>query len=188
VKFRIRTQGTAGSSYYSGYVESPSIKRNSIPNNVSGLKFTSPKSSEYSYGDMIQLSWDSVVGVDNTANNYEISVKYTENDVEGSWQILYSTINNSSTGYRLMKGDTVYEAISNNEKVKFRVRLRDVFGEWSSYSESTEITRYDITGVTIGINGKWVNCQIYYAQNGSWVEQSVSAGVNNAWVDADGVQ
>ena len=75
-----------------------------------------------------------------------------------------------------------YESIANNQQLKFMVKPIDVFGvESSAYTQSAIITRYDINGISIGINGKWVNCQIYYGQNGQWVEQTAYAEVNDVW-------
>ena len=92
----------------------------------------------------------------------------------------------SKTSFDFNSSNLYYlDFIYNNAKVKFRLQAIDIFGQFSSYVETDEITRYDISGVTIGKNGKWVNCQIYYGQNGSWVECSVDAGINGAWVDAD---
>lgn len=183
IKFRIRTEGEAGSIFYSDYVTSNSMRRNSVPLTPT-LTVATPTSLEYSYGDIISLKWDEATDADSNVNDYEISIRYTQNGVWTSWQVLNLTL--TTTAFTFSKGYSIYPSILNNEKVQFRIRAKDVFGEYSSYSTPCgDITRYDITGVAIGIDGKWVNCQIYYCQNGSWVEQSVSAGINNTWVDAD---
>lgn len=182
IKFRIRTEGEAGASYVSPYVETNPIRRNSLPT-VATLTVFEPSTLEYSCGDSIVLKWNQAIDVDNNVNTYEISVRYTESDIWVDWQILNSNISNVTTTYTFNQNNNVYQAIANNKQVQFRIRVQDVFGEYStSYSTSAIITRYDDTGVCIGINGKWIPCQIYFCTNGQWVEQSVSAGVNNGWL------
>lgn len=178
-------------SSVSGYNSSTStvsniIRRNSIPT-MSDLNVSTPTSLEYSNGDTIGLKWNKATDLDNNIKNYEISIRYSQNNIWSTWQVLSSILTSNTTSYAFTKNESLYPYIANNQKVEFRIRARDVFGEYSSYSTCNMITRYDITGVSIGINGKWRSCQLFVGTNGSWVEQSVSAGVNNSWVDADGV-
>jgi hypothetical protein len=66
--------------------------------------------------------------------------------------------------------------VENNGQIQFGVRAIDVFGECQNdYTWTDIITRYDITGVAIGINGKWVNCQLYYAEY-KWENGSIQLG------------
>lgn len=180
-KFRIRTEGEAGSTYYSPYVETSPLRRNSVPT-MSSISISEPAVLEYSYGNSIILKWNKATDANNNLNIYEISVRYTQNNNWLSWQVLNASLSNATTTYTFSQSNNVYQAIANNQKVQFRIRVKDVFGEYStSYSTSATVTRYDDTGVCIGINNKWIPCQFYVGVNGQWVEQTVSAGVTNKW-------
>jgi hypothetical protein len=49
----------------------------------------------------------------------------------------------------------MYKRILNNQQLQFRIRVQDVFGEYSaSYSTSSVITRYDLTGVSYCMSGE----------------------------------
>lgn len=102
-----------------------------------------------------------------------------------------------STQHIVRPSNSYYAQVENNTNVtdnsliQFRIRPMNIFGKTRTdngddiYIYSPIITRYDMTGVAIGINDKWVNCQIYVGTNGKWVEQSVSAGINNSWINTD---
>ena len=105
----------------------------------------------------------------------------------------YIVLNGSATTHTLKSTNAYYIQIDNSNTnatdslVQFRIVAIDIFGVYADvgYVYSPIITRYDMTGVAIGINGKWVNCQLFVGTNGSWVEQDVSAGINGVWVDTD---
>lgn len=105
----------------------------------------------------------------------------------------YIVLNSSTVSHTVNSSNAYYGQVDNsnfadsNSLIQFRIRTVDVFGTYSddNYIYSPIISRYDITGVTIGINGKWVNCQLFVGTNGEWIEQDVSAGINGSWIDAD---
>ena len=177
IKFRIRTEGEAGASYVSPYVETTPIRRNSIPTAPTFTKFSS---NEYSNDETINVKWSSGKDADDNLLNYELSASVTTNDVWGDWQLIKSEI--SGITYSLTADNAIRKAIANNQKIKFKIRVQDVFGLYSSYTESDIVTRYDNTGVCICINGQWIPCQIYVGTNDEWIEQSLCAGVSNAWL------
>ena len=49
-------------------------------------------------------------------------------------------------------------------------------------TEVFSVLRYDISGVSIGIDGQWRNCTIYYCKNNEWVQCYVYAGKNGEWL------
>lgn len=105
----------------------------------------------------------------------------------------YIVLNSSTISHTLNSSNAYYGQVDNsnsadsNSVIQFRIRTVDIFGTYSDndYVYSPIITRYDMTGIAIGINGKWVNCQLFVGKNGFWVEQTVSAGINGSWVDVD---
>jgi hypothetical protein len=192
MKIRIRTEGavmTKGADgeylYYSAFVESASIRRNSLPVAPTIFKISSHPSLEYSYGEDIVLSWNNSADSDSNLKHYLLETRITTKGVWGDWTFS-SAVKKDVLSYSFKSAtSTLYTQIANGEQVQFRIQAYDNFGEVSSYTTSDIIVRYDITGVAIGIDGKWVNCQLFVGTNGSWVEQVVSAGINSAWVDAD---
>ena len=185
IKFQIRAEGSAGSSYYSAYKQSGVIKRNSLPNAPSTFTIGFPTSLEYSAGDSIVLDWDNIVDNDNNLKYYQLQATFTTQGVWSDWTNVDTYITPSNTSYTLLPTSALYKQVGNNEKIQFRLRTYDDFGEASSYVTSVAVTRYDITGIAIGINDKWINCQIYVGTNGSWVEQDVCAGINNGWIETN---
>lgn len=188
MKIRIRTEGvivTNDYAYHSVYVESASIRRNSVPNAPTTFTISSHPSLEYSYGEDIVLSWNNSVDTDNNLKYYQIQGRTILNGVEGAWENINTQIANSTLSYAITSALNLYGQVANNQQIQFQIRAYDVFGEVSSYKISNIVTRYDMTGVAIGIDDKWVNCQLFVGTNGSWVEQTVSAGINGAWINAD---
>lgn len=180
VKFRIRTMGQQGVDYYSAYVESNAIKRNSLPT-IDKFEVVSPITLEYSFGDSIELQWNKAVDVDNNLNNYEINVRYTQDDVWTSWYALNSSVSSSTIKYIFAKSNTIYQSILNNQQVQFRIRAKDIFGEYSSYSTSDIVARYDITGISIEMDGKWRSCQLYYLPTSTKVTTTKILTTNSNW-------
>jgi len=179
IQFQIATLSSQ-SGYDSDYVESPIIRKNSIPSNVSAVD-TNLLELEYSYGDDIIIGWSEPSDIDSNIYKYQI-ILYQ--NINGTFtNILEDEVGASNLSFTLDSSNEAYQSIKNNEQIKFAVRPIDVFGLASNgYTESKIITRYDDTGVCIGVNGEWINCQIYVGVNGEWVEQSVGAGVNNTWL------
>lgn len=181
VQFRMATMGSQ-SGYDSDYAISPIIRRNSKPPNVTEANVSA---LEYSYGDRITLTWQPSSDIDNNIYRYKISSYYTTEETGDSVfkKSGVSQINeykNCSTTMRTNSAS--FRQVANNQRTKFVINAIDVFGVESDETEFPLITRYDETGVAIGIDGKWVDCQIYVGANDKWVEQSVGAGVNNAWL------
>ena len=185
VQFAIMAKGSAGSSYNSDWKYSSVIKRNSVPIAPTKLEVASPISLEYSNGDSIVLNWGKSVDNDSNLKYYQLQARTTTKGVWGSWINVDNQIGSSTLSYTILPTLDLYTQVANDEKIQFRIRGYDNFGEVSSYISSGIVVRYDITGVAIGINDKWVNCQIYVGINGSWVEQDVYAGINNHWVETN---
>ena len=186
IRIQMRTEGEAGSAYYSDYVSANLIRRNSIPATPKSFDVAFPMSLEYSKGDSISLHWQSSTDKDNNIKYYQLQYRTSpDKKLWSNWENLDTEISPSSTFYQIYSTADLFNEINNEEYVQFSICAYDVFGLISPYAMSSIVTRYDMTGVAIGINGKWVNCQLFVGTNGSWVEQAVSAGINSKWVDAD---
>lgn len=111
--------------------------------------------------------------------------------------IEHIVLNSNAVSHIIKPTNSFYQKVENsssvdsNSLIQIRIKTVDIFGVHddncglNGFIFSPIITRYDMTGVAIGINDKWVNCQIYVGTNGKWVEQSVSAGINNSWINTD---
>jgi hypothetical protein len=208
MKIHIRTEGVkmdrganGGYIYYSDFIESSSIRRNSIPNAPTTFTISSHPTLEFSKGEAIKLQWDKPIDIDDNIFRYRIQYAIgNKNDVSNdiinsSWSNLATIDNKNTLEWTISATNSLFEQMENSQfdnsksLIQFRLQVVDVFQEYNNgsnsyYTYSPIVTRYDMTGVAIGINGKWVNCQLFVGKNGNWIEQEVSAGINNAWANA----
>ena len=205
MKIRIRTEGvvvTSDYAYHSTYVESASIRRNSVPNSPTTFTIGSHPTLEFSKGEAIKLQWDKPVDINDNIFRYRIQYaigsknNVSNNTINNTWSNLATIDNKNTLEWTISETNSLfnqmenYQSDSSNSLIQFRIQVVDVFQEYNNgnssyYTYSPIVTRYDMTGIAIGIDGKWVNCQLFVGTNGSWVEQIVSAGINNKWVNAD---
>ena len=179
VQFRVKTLG-AIDGYDSDYIITNAMRKNGIPSNISSVSINLP-TLEYSYGDDVIVTWDKPSDIDNIYK-YRV-VAQPINDKKTA--LATDIIGVDNLTYIFGSDNVLYQYISNNEQIKFLVKAIDIFGiESNEFSESPIVTRYDITGVAIGINGTWVNCQLFVGNGRQWIEQDVLSGINNSWVEA----
>lgn len=178
--------------YASNKTYSIPIKRNVPPSKISDV-LTNLPSAEYSYGNDIVISWYKPEDEDDNIYKYRVILLKNDN---GIFKNIFQDeiIGKNNVSYTLKANDSIYKTIANNQQIKFAVTPIDNFGilpnnasidEMSAYTETVIITRYDLTGVSMGINGKWTICQLFVGTNGEWVEQEVAAGINDNWIDAE---
>lgn len=103
-RFRIRTQGSAGSSYYSGWtVSSNSVRKNTPPEKASVLT-ASP--SVYSEGP-ITLTWSGASGGTSPIKGYMLASKTsTDGSTWTSWNVLENFDLSASSGTRTAAAST----------------------------------------------------------------------------------
>ena len=94
-RFRVRTRGAAGASYYSGWkVSTNSVRRNTVPNPPT-TTVASP--SNYS-NETITLTWSGASGGTSAIKGYQIASRTsTDNSTWSSWSVL-ATLTLSSSG------------------------------------------------------------------------------------------
>ncbi len=175
IKYRIRTQGTAGESYYSGYKETSSIRRNSRPNPPTEIK-TSLLS--YVLGESITISWNEAKDIDNNITAYSLE---SRNSADGSnwgeWTSLTEKTNKLS--YKFTPSASF---LQNQSFVQFRVYSEDLLGAISSKAIVSEaVQRDDNTGVRFGIGGKYKKTYLYVGNSGKWQEYDVYDGIYGKW-------
>lgn len=100
VKFKIRTQGSAGSGYYSGYKESSSIRRNPYTTCVAPTSFTITPDSASSDGfnTTLTFAWSGASGGTNNAiSSYLIQYNVSSNGSTWNGWTNLATISTNAT-------------------------------------------------------------------------------------------
>lgn len=129
-KYRIRTLGSAGSSYYSAWAESPAVKRNTPPS--APTSFTASPTL-YESGN-VALAWGGQADSDWNYDHQEIQYAIKPSGgTYGAWTALgTSTESSAVTTPSLARGDAI----------KYRTRSVDALGAVSSsWVESNEVLR-----------------------------------------------
>lgn len=131
LKYRIRTKGSAGSSYYSAWKEIGSIRKNSDP--VAPTVFTSSNNLIVS-GASITLSWSGASDIDGNIKEYQIQKSINNGS---TWQSVKTVTSSSTSG-----STSILLAESAGTTVLFRICVVDDLDIASEYK----------TGVSIVIN------------------------------------
>lgn len=175
IKYRVRSRGTAGSSYYSNYKETSAIRRNSKPNPPTEIK-TSLLS--YVLGESLTISWNEAKDIDNNITAYNLESRNSTDGFNWSeWTSLAEKTDKLS--YTFTPSASF---LQNQSFVQFRVYSEDLLGAISSEAILSEIVqRDDNTGVRFGMDGKYKKAYLYVGNNGKWVEHDVFAGVSGKW-------
>lgn len=163
VQFRIRAQGTAGSTYYSGWKESNVLCRNSAPSAPGELQSSK---NVYDEEDTLELQWSGASDADNNLKQYRIQRRCT---VSGTWQpwVEEAVVQSSSGNGHLT---VTPQAAANHEKLQYRIRAEDALGAVSSYVESAVLSRDDATGIHI-FDGEFLKKgYVYVCVNGVYRE------------------
>ena len=134
MKWRVRTLGEAGEDYYSDWVESGAVRRNSVPSAPSSV---SASPSIYEDGG-IKITWPATADTDNNVAAYELQ---RASSSDGStWDDWADVDTNISVLYYIDS-----PMIARGEYVKYRIRAKDTFGITSGYIETASVHRNQIT-------------------------------------------
>lgn len=131
-RFRIRTRGTAGSSYYSGWkVSSNTVRKNTLPA-APTIAIASP---EIHSNETITLTWSGAAGGTSAIKGYQISSRTsTDNNTWSEWDELITLNLNASSGS--------YNPVVTNVSgtyTQFRIRTVDVLRAISTEKISNSI-------------------------------------------------
>lgn len=199
IRFRIQTRCN-NSSYNSDYSDPTyAMKRVNIPSDISTITISS---SEFSSGDNVNISWgyysnDYGTNYVSPIAKYRIYGRCLDKNMNplSDWQ----TVTDLSMSKSYKNGNAVsvnlksfpfYNNIKNETYAEIAIIPYDAFGNVGAKNIDTcakaRVFRYDRSGVSIGINGRWIPCQIYYGVDGAWIQCDVSAGVESSWKQCSG--
>lgn len=76
--------------------------------------------------------------------------------------------------------ESIGAVLSNGDIIQFRVRIKNSYGQYSSYLTTTNVP---VRGnqMWIKINGTWVEGDAYLKTNNTWVEATPYIKINGAW-------
>jgi hypothetical protein len=120
-KYRLRTLGTAGSSYYSRWVETNAIKRNSLPS--APTSFTA--APEVYVSGAIALTYSGAADPDGNLSTHNI--QYATKSGMESWSA-WANLTNGITAHT--------PTLSPGQSIKYRARAVDALGAVSDWLES----------------------------------------------------
>ncbi len=148
-KWHVRTLGEAGEDYYSDWVETAAVRRNSMPSAPVSVS-ASPAIYEQ---DGITVSWPAASDIDDNITAYELQRSSSSDG--GTWGNWVDVNANLSVLYHVDS-----PTIVRGEYVKYRVRAKDAFGITSGYTETISVRRNQIPAPVI-INDPQASRTIY---------------------------
>ena len=152
MKWRVRTLGETGEAYYSGWVESGVVRRNSVPSAPVSC-MVSPVIYE---SGGVTVSWPAASDIDDNVATYGLQrASSSDGSTWGDWVDVDTNIS------ALYSVDS--PAIARGEYVKYRIRAKDAFGITSGYIESAAVRRNQIPAPAV-INYPQVSQTIYNAR------------------------
>ena len=142
-KFRVRTQGTAGSGYYSGFTESAAVLRCATPS-VPGSPSVTPETWE---SGNVSLSWAASSATGAKIEKYYI--EYSSKPYGGSFGAWTALANTSALSYVYNPG------LSRGSRIKYRVRAYSSDGYYSGYTEIGTVTMQTEIAKGLSPSGGW---------------------------------
>ncbi len=138
IKYRIRTQGTAGSPYYSEFRESNSVRRILYTSCIAPTSFSC---SPHPFESNINLSWSGASsGANNSITGYAIEYSTSQDNKSWSGFTKFKDIPSSSSS-----GSTTYDgsSVTRGNYIKFRIIVKGTAGEsyYSKFKETSAIKR-----------------------------------------------
>ncbi|MGI6497240.1 MAG: hypothetical protein ACOX0U_00075 [Oscillospiraceae bacterium] len=132
-RFQVRTRGTAGSSYYSGWkVSSNTVRKNTLP--TAPTSFTASPATYNN--ENVTLSWSGAAAGTSAIKQYNIEhCTSTNGTAWSSWSTLTTVTTSSTSGSKVVTPTTVAGTYT-----KYRLSVTDTLGAVSAaYKESNSI-------------------------------------------------
>lgn len=127
----------------------------------------------------ITISWSGASGGSGTISSYELEYRIYNNDTStwGSWTNTYS---GTSTTYTYQLDE---DSFSNGDLIQFRIRVKNSWGQYSSYLTTTSVT-VRANQMWLKQNDTWVECETYLKVNGTYEEVTPYIKVNGVWYES----
>ena len=196
IRFGIMTYAS-DTNYNSDMNISQIMKRNTLPNTVTVQ--SAENVNTFSNGEPISIKWNTATDNDNispyTTNvlGYKIYGRYSTDMEATTWSDWRVVDDVTITEYTIVTSTDFYKNINNERYCEIKVVPYDMFCgesqllELLNNSVAFTIQRYDRSGVAIGIDGKWIDCQVYYGMNDEFIDCDVYVGIDGQWVRCNGI-
>ena len=134
-RFRIRTQGTAGSSFFSGYsVTSNTVRRNTLP--TAPTTFTA--SPGIYAGSQVTLAWSGAAAGTSAIREYTIQQSTSTNNQASwsAWANLTTVTTSATSGSTAVNASTVGGTFT-----RYRISVTDTLNGVSGFTQSNAVKR-----------------------------------------------
>lgn len=176
VKYQYRIRSSDGSYSNSDWVYTAELK-------VSFTAPTPPRNYSFSTKTLkkdgsVKVSWSGASGGSGSISSYQLDYRIY-NHKTSTWTNWATVYNGTTTSYNFVIAN-YYKNASNGDLLQFRIRTKNSWGQWSSYTTTSSIT---IRGnqMWIKINGSWKEGDTYLKVNGSWKEATPYIKINGSW-------
>jgi hypothetical protein len=172
VQYKYRIRSSDGQYSNSSWIYSSIL-------NVSFGSPTAPTSYRLSStrikkGNPVTVSWSGGSGGTGTISGYYLEVR-TYNHITATWSGWSQIYAGVSTSYTYSNA-----SLKNNDLIQFRVRLRNSWGQYTSYLTTSNVT-IKSNQMWIKINGTWREGEVYIKINGTWRSGAPYIKINGTW-------
>lgn len=176
VKYKYRVRSSDGSYLTSGWVETTDLSV-SFTNPTPPTNYTLSDNSIKKDG-AIQISWSGGSGGSGNISSYQLDYRIY-NHRTSTWTNWTTVYNGTATSYNFVIAN-YYKNASNGDLLQFRIRIKNSWGQWSTYTITSSIS---VRGnqMWIKINGSWIEGDTYFKINGSWVEATPYIKIDGSW-------
>jgi hypothetical protein len=131
-RFRLRTKGAAGANYYSSWITSPSIRKNTLPTAPTAFA-VSPTVYQSGY---ITLNWSGAAAGTSAIKQYVIQQQTSSDNVNwGSWTLTDTVVTSQGSGTLSVLPPSSWTYL------RYRISVTDTLGAVSDYAVSGSVRK-----------------------------------------------
>lgn len=128
-------------------------------------------------GGKVTVSWTRGSGGAGSISSYYLEVR-TYNHTTGTWSGWSQIYSGGQTSYTYSNSN-----LANNDLIQFRIRLRNSWGQYSSYLTTSNVT-VKSNQMWTKINGTWKEGEVYIKIDGTWRSGAPYIKVNGTWKES----